>query len=80
MAALLDTLYLTCPEAYLKDDAPAVGTTDAAGWETGGVGTGDGVAGGELRDPAQATANPERRYQHSLRFGIFIYSRSLFFG
>jgi len=79
MAALLETLYLTFPDAYLKDDAPAVGTTDTAGRETVEVGTGE-VAGVELRDPTQPPANPERRYQHFLRFGIFMYSRSMFFG
>jgi hypothetical protein len=31
MAALLEILYLTAPDAYLKDDAPAAGSTGDAG-------------------------------------------------
>ena len=64
IAALLVILYLTVPDAYLNEDAPAVGATGAAGCETGEVGSGDGVAGGELRAPPQATAKPEKRYQY----------------
>jgi hypothetical protein len=63
ITALLEILYLTVPDAYLKDDAPAAGVTGAAGCETGELGSGEGAAGGELRAPPQATANPERRYQ-----------------
>jgi len=63
IAALLEILYLTVPDAYLKDDAPAAGATGAAGCETGAAGSGEGAAGGELRAPPQATANPERTYQ-----------------
>jgi len=74
MAALLEILYLTVPDAYLNDDASTVGATGATGG-TGEVGRGDGVPGGELRTPVQATVNPERRYQHFLRYGIFMYSR-----
>jgi hypothetical protein len=75
MAALLDILYLTVPGAYLKDDTPAVGATGTGGSETGEVGSGEGMPGGELRAPPHATTKPERRYQHVLRPGIVMYSR-----
>jgi hypothetical protein len=75
MAALLDILYLTVPGAYLKDDTPAVGATRTGGSETGEVGSGEGMPGGELRAPPQATTKAERRYQHALRPEIVMYSR-----
>ena len=81
MAALLEIRYLTAPDAYLNDDAPTLGTMGATGWAAGVTGSGEGAGGGgELRAPPQATANPQRRYQHPFRSGIFICSRSRFFG
>jgi hypothetical protein len=78
ITALLDILYLTVPDAYLKEDAPAVGAIGTAGCETGEVGNGEGTPGGELRAPLQAMTSPERRYQHVLRSGVFMYSRLMF--
>jgi hypothetical protein len=78
IVALLEIRYLMVPDAYLKEDTPAVGATGTAGSETGEVGNGDGTPGGELRAPLQAVTNPERRYQHVLRSGIFMYSRLMF--
>ena len=75
IAAVLEILYVTVPGAYLKDDDPLVGATGTAGWETGEIGIGEGTTGRELPAPLQANANPERRHQHFLRSGIFIYSR-----
>jgi hypothetical protein len=72
MAALLETLYLIVPGAYLKDDASAAGTTGAAGWGIEEAGAGKGVTGVELLAPPQATTNPQRRHQHVLRSGIFM--------
>jgi len=73
IAAVLEILYVTVPGAYLKDNDPLVGATGTAGWETGGIGIGEGAAGRELPVPLQANANPGRRHQHLLRSGIFIY-------
>jgi hypothetical protein len=40
IAALLEILYLAVPDAYLKENAPAVGATNTGGCETGEVGNG----------------------------------------
>jgi hypothetical protein len=72
MAALLEILYLTEPDAYLKDDVAAVGVTGTDGWDTGEVGKGMGAPGGELRAPLQASADQERRHQHIFRSEIFM--------
>ena len=73
IAALLEILYVTVPDAYLKESDALAGATGTAGWETGGISIGEGAAGRELPVPLQANANPERRHQHLLRSGIFIY-------
>jgi hypothetical protein len=76
MVAILEIRYLTAPDAYLKVDIPVLGTAGAAGCAAGVTGTGEGAAGGgELRAPPQATANPQRKYQHFFRSGIFMCSR-----
>jgi hypothetical protein len=66
IAALLEILYVTVPDAYLKESDALAGATGTAGWETEEVGIGEGTTGRELPAPLQANANPERRHQHFL--------------